>query len=186
MRSGRRCRGGKTRLRVDSGRSGSCGGSRRRVRIVILRLVRGGGQGVICAACSRGICTRISRNALSQHLSVMENFGMIRRHHGAWRIVSTTNLHQLADRLGAIQDVNARSPATAGNAPPGAPGSTGTRARSWQKVSSMIRKSTNTGCRRRTVRRNSNASCGTPHNRQPLCTAKQQRALCPGHGRIGG
>ncbi|WP_235830798.1 helix-turn-helix domain-containing protein [Arthrobacter cheniae] len=48
--------------------------------------------------------TRISRNTLSGHLSTMENLGMIRRHHGAWQINTTTNLRQLADRLGATDD----------------------------------------------------------------------------------
>ena len=29
---------------------------------------------------------------------------MIRRHHGRWEVVATTNLTQLADRLGATED----------------------------------------------------------------------------------
>ncbi|WP_235436291.1 hypothetical protein [Arthrobacter sp. RIT-PI-e] len=46
----------------------------------------------------------ISRRALTDHLARMESLGMIRRHHGRWEIVATTNLTQLADRLGATED----------------------------------------------------------------------------------
>ncbi|WP_049828671.1 hypothetical protein [Arthrobacter sp. RIT-PI-e] len=48
--------------------------------------------------------TGISRRALIDHLARMEALGMIRRHHGRWEIVATTNLTQLADRLGATED----------------------------------------------------------------------------------
>ncbi|MEG9250356.1 hypothetical protein V6S67_19880 [Arthrobacter sp. Soc17.1.1.1] len=52
--------------------------------------------------------TGISRNTLSDRLATMENLGMIRRHHGAWQITTTTNLRQLADRLGATDDYSAQ------------------------------------------------------------------------------
>lgn len=52
--------------------------------------------------------TGISRNTLSDHLATMENLGMIRRHHGAWQINATTNLRQLAERLGATADYGAQ------------------------------------------------------------------------------
>ncbi|MUK02805.1 helix-turn-helix domain-containing protein [Vibrio cholerae] len=52
--------------------------------------------------------TGISRNTLSDHLSTMENLGMIRRHHGAWQINATANLRQLADRLGATDDFSSQ------------------------------------------------------------------------------
>lgn len=52
--------------------------------------------------------TGISRNTLSDHLAMMENLGMIRRHHGAWQIIATTNLRQLAERLGATADYGAQ------------------------------------------------------------------------------
>jgi hypothetical protein len=48
--------------------------------------------------------TGISRRALTDHLGRMEAMGMIRRHHGRWEVVATTNLTQLADRLGATED----------------------------------------------------------------------------------
>ncbi|MEG9250224.1 hypothetical protein V6S67_19200 [Arthrobacter sp. Soc17.1.1.1] len=52
--------------------------------------------------------TGISRRALTDHLAGMEALGMIRRHHGRWEIVATTNLAQLADRLGATEDREAQ------------------------------------------------------------------------------
>ncbi|WP_258070025.1 hypothetical protein [Arthrobacter sp. SX1312] len=52
--------------------------------------------------------TGISRRALTDHLTRMEVLQMIRRHHGRWEIVTTTNLHQLADRLGATEDREAQ------------------------------------------------------------------------------
>ncbi|MBG6226655.1 hypothetical protein IWX63_003254 [Arthrobacter sp. CAN_A2] len=52
--------------------------------------------------------TGISRRALTDHLARMETLQMIRRHHGRWEVVSTTNLHQLADRLGATEDREAQ------------------------------------------------------------------------------
>ncbi|WDF35269.1 hypothetical protein PTW37_17465 (plasmid) [Arthrobacter agilis] len=52
--------------------------------------------------------TGISRNTLSDNLAIMENLGMIRRHHGAWQIITTTNLRQLAERLGATADYGAQ------------------------------------------------------------------------------
>ncbi|MHA7284594.1 hypothetical protein, partial [Arthrobacter sp. TMS2-4] len=52
--------------------------------------------------------TGISRRALTDHLARMEALGMIRRHHGRWEIITTTNLHQLADRLGATEDRQAQ------------------------------------------------------------------------------
>ncbi|MHA7191968.1 hypothetical protein ACX80N_16915 [Arthrobacter sp. MDT2-16] len=48
--------------------------------------------------------TGISRRALTDHLTRMKALQMIRRHHGRWEIVATTNLTQLADRLGATED----------------------------------------------------------------------------------
>lgn len=48
--------------------------------------------------------TGISRRALTDHLTRMEALQMIRRHHGHWEVVATTNLLQLADRLGATED----------------------------------------------------------------------------------
>jgi DNA-binding HxlR family transcriptional regulator len=48
--------------------------------------------------------TGISRRSLTDHLARMETLGMIRRHHGRWEVVATTNLTQLADRLGATED----------------------------------------------------------------------------------
>ncbi|MBG6226560.1 hypothetical protein IWX63_003159 [Arthrobacter sp. CAN_A2] len=52
--------------------------------------------------------TGISRRALTDHLAGMEALGMIRRHHGRWEIMTTTNLLQLADRLGATEDRQAQ------------------------------------------------------------------------------
>ncbi|MHA7284268.1 hypothetical protein, partial [Arthrobacter sp. TMS2-4] len=52
--------------------------------------------------------TGISRRALTDHLARMETLQMIRRHHGRWEIVTTTNLHQLAARLGATEDREAQ------------------------------------------------------------------------------
>ncbi|WP_394253031.1 hypothetical protein [Arthrobacter pityocampae] len=52
--------------------------------------------------------TGISRRALTDHLARMEALGMIGRHHGRWQIIATTNLHQLADRLGATEDREAQ------------------------------------------------------------------------------
>ena len=52
--------------------------------------------------------TGISRRALIDHLAGMEALQMIRRHHGRWEVVATTNLTQLADRLGAIEDREAQ------------------------------------------------------------------------------
>jgi hypothetical protein len=52
--------------------------------------------------------TGISRRALTDHLARMEALGMIRRHHGRWEVVATTNLTQLADRLGATEDREAQ------------------------------------------------------------------------------
>ena len=48
--------------------------------------------------------TGISRRALTDHLARMESLQMIRRHHGRWELVATTNLAQIADRLGATED----------------------------------------------------------------------------------
>jgi hypothetical protein len=48
--------------------------------------------------------TGISRRALVDHLARMETLQMIRRHHGVWEVVATTDLLQLADRLGATED----------------------------------------------------------------------------------
>ncbi|MBG6218730.1 hypothetical protein IWX75_003217 [Arthrobacter sp. CAN_A6] len=48
--------------------------------------------------------TGISRTALRDALTGMETLGMIRRHHGSWQAVVSTNLLQLADRLGATED----------------------------------------------------------------------------------
>jgi hypothetical protein len=48
--------------------------------------------------------TGISRRSLTDHLARMEALSMIRRHHGRWEVVTTTNLTQLADRLGATED----------------------------------------------------------------------------------
>jgi len=50
----------------------------------------------------------ISRNTVSEHVARMETLGMIRRHHGAWQVVATTNLRQLADRLGVTEDCSAQ------------------------------------------------------------------------------
>lgn len=52
--------------------------------------------------------TGISRRALTDHLAGMEALQMIRRHHGRWELVATTNLAQLADRLGAAEDREAQ------------------------------------------------------------------------------
>ncbi|WDF35186.1 hypothetical protein PTW37_17070 (plasmid) [Arthrobacter agilis] len=52
--------------------------------------------------------TGISRRALTDHLAAMETLQMIRRHHGRWEVVTTTNLAQLADRLGATEDREAQ------------------------------------------------------------------------------
>lgn len=52
--------------------------------------------------------TGISRRALIDHLAGMEALQMIRRHHGRWEIIATTNLAQLADRLGAAEDREAQ------------------------------------------------------------------------------
>ncbi|MHA7146551.1 hypothetical protein ACX80U_17720 [Arthrobacter sp. TmT3-37] len=52
--------------------------------------------------------TGISRRALTGHLARMESLQMIRRHHGRWELVATTNLAQLADRLGATEDREAQ------------------------------------------------------------------------------
>ncbi|MPY12256.1 hypothetical protein FNH21_16310 [Arthrobacter sp. KR32] len=52
--------------------------------------------------------TGISRRALIDHLAGMEALQMIRRHHGRWELVATTNLAQLADRLGATEDREAQ------------------------------------------------------------------------------
>jgi hypothetical protein len=52
--------------------------------------------------------TGISRRALIDHLAGMEALQMIRRHHGRWEVVATTNLAQLADRLGATEDREAQ------------------------------------------------------------------------------
>ncbi|MHA7146455.1 hypothetical protein ACX80U_17240 [Arthrobacter sp. TmT3-37] len=48
--------------------------------------------------------TGISRTALTDALTRMESLHMIRRHHGRWEIVATTNLQNLANRLGATED----------------------------------------------------------------------------------
>ncbi len=52
--------------------------------------------------------TGISRRALTDHLAGMEALQMIRRHHGRWELVATTNLAHLADRLGATEDREAQ------------------------------------------------------------------------------
>jgi hypothetical protein len=52
--------------------------------------------------------TGISRRALTDHLAGMEALQMIRRHRGGWEVVATTNLTQLADRLGATEDREAQ------------------------------------------------------------------------------
>lgn len=52
--------------------------------------------------------TGISRRALTDHLASMEALQMIRRRHGHWEVVATTNLAQLADRLGATEDREAQ------------------------------------------------------------------------------
>jgi DNA-binding transcriptional ArsR family regulator len=52
--------------------------------------------------------TGISRRALTVHLAHMEALHMIRRHHGRWEALATTNLLQLADRLGATEDREAQ------------------------------------------------------------------------------
>ncbi|WP_258059163.1 hypothetical protein [Arthrobacter sp. B1805] len=52
--------------------------------------------------------TGISRRALIDHLAGMEALQMIRRHHGRWELMTTTNLAQLADRLGATEDREAQ------------------------------------------------------------------------------
>jgi hypothetical protein len=52
--------------------------------------------------------TGISRRALTDHLARMEALQMIRRHHGRWQLITTTNLTQLADRLGATEDREAQ------------------------------------------------------------------------------
>ncbi|MUK02554.1 hypothetical protein GM708_11845 [Vibrio cholerae] len=52
--------------------------------------------------------TGISRRALTDHLAGMEALQMISRHHGRWELVATTNLTQLADRLGATEDREAQ------------------------------------------------------------------------------
>lgn len=48
--------------------------------------------------------TGLSRRALTDHLARMEALQMIRRHHGRWQIIASTNLLDLADRLGATED----------------------------------------------------------------------------------
>lgn len=45
--------------------------------------------------------TGLSRRSLTDHLARMEALQMIRRHHGCWEIITTTDLMALADRLGA-------------------------------------------------------------------------------------
>ncbi|WDF35052.1 hypothetical protein PTW37_17025 (plasmid) [Arthrobacter agilis] len=52
--------------------------------------------------------TGISRRALTDHLAGMEALQMVRRHRGRWELVATTNLNQLADRLGATEDREAQ------------------------------------------------------------------------------
>ena len=48
--------------------------------------------------------TGFSRRALIDHLARMETLQMIRRHHGRWEIITTTDLLALADRFGATED----------------------------------------------------------------------------------
>jgi hypothetical protein len=45
--------------------------------------------------------TGFSRNAVTTALAEMESLQMLRRHHGRWEIIATTNLSVLAERLGA-------------------------------------------------------------------------------------
>jgi hypothetical protein len=45
--------------------------------------------------------TGFSRNAVTTALSEMESLQMLRRHQGRWEIIATTNLSDLAERLGA-------------------------------------------------------------------------------------
>jgi hypothetical protein len=52
--------------------------------------------------------TGITRNAVDRALTTMAELSMIERHHGYWRLVSTTNLKQLADWLGAQEHYELR------------------------------------------------------------------------------
>jgi hypothetical protein len=45
--------------------------------------------------------TGFSRNAITAALAEMESLQMLRRHHGRWEIIATTNLSDLAERMGA-------------------------------------------------------------------------------------